>query len=160
MPSKDKRKVSLKVARKPSTNEWVVKVYFDGVYSDEHSYYTDDKQDALDTATFMADRFGVPVPNGIADWFGSKTKAKTPPYITLLLKLIKQYDKRAKASVSPDFKLLSIVWDGDSHTETVEIEAHRGGSLELITTIAGVVCTFGGDNPNKVVTEFFERVMI
>ena len=38
-----------KLARKPETNEWVVKAYKDGKYDEDATYYTDDKRDAIDT---------------------------------------------------------------------------------------------------------------
>jgi len=35
-----------KLVHKPDTGEWVVKVYVNGKYDEDKSYYTDDKQDA------------------------------------------------------------------------------------------------------------------
>jgi hypothetical protein len=42
-----------KLIRKSDTNEWVVKVYVDGKYDEGRTYYTDDKQDAIDTQKVM-----------------------------------------------------------------------------------------------------------
>lgn len=47
------RTVRLTLARKPETNEWLVKVYINGKYNENATYYTDDKQDAIDTAKTM-----------------------------------------------------------------------------------------------------------
>ena len=50
-------KVDLKLKRLPETDEWRVSVFIDGKYSEEKSYYTDDKQDAIDTMEFMKKEF-------------------------------------------------------------------------------------------------------
>ena len=50
-------KVRLTIARKSDTNEWLVKVYVNGKYSEDKTYYTDDKQDAIDTAKAMMGDF-------------------------------------------------------------------------------------------------------
>ena len=41
------------IKRKSSTNEWVVVVYENNKRSEERCYYTDDKQDAIDTMVAM-----------------------------------------------------------------------------------------------------------
>lgn len=46
---------TFKVVRKPSTDEWVVKVYNNGKYSEAETYYTNDKTDALHTLKAMKD---------------------------------------------------------------------------------------------------------
>ena len=50
-------KIRLTIARKADTNEWLVKVYVNGKYSEDKTYYTDDKQDAIDTAKIMMGDF-------------------------------------------------------------------------------------------------------
>jgi hypothetical protein len=45
-------KIEYRLKRKVETNEWIVAAYVDGKFDDDKSYYTDDKQDAIDT---MAD---------------------------------------------------------------------------------------------------------
>lgn len=47
--------VKINVTRKASTDEWVCRVYFNGKYSEGASYYTDSKQDAIDTRKVMLD---------------------------------------------------------------------------------------------------------
>ena len=42
-----------RIVRKAETNEWVVKAYYNGKYDEESTYYTDDKQDAVDTMKAM-----------------------------------------------------------------------------------------------------------
>jgi len=62
-----------KVVRKPSTDEWVVKVYNNGKYSEAETYYTNDKSDALETMKDMKKRgqkIGTHIPSG-----GSKVDA-------------------------------------------------------------------------------------
>lgn len=55
-PQPFQNNVRLTISRKPETNEWLVKVYVNGKYSEDKTYYTDDKQDAIDTAkTMMGD---------------------------------------------------------------------------------------------------------
>lgn len=48
------KKIKLSTVRKAETNEWIVKVYIDGKYDEDKTYYTDDKQDAIDTMKHMA----------------------------------------------------------------------------------------------------------
>lgn len=48
--------VKLRLRRKSETQEWVVRVWIDGRYSEEMTYYTDDKQDALSTMTAMSNQ--------------------------------------------------------------------------------------------------------
>ena len=48
-----KGNVKIIVKRKPSTDEWVARYFVDGKYNEDASYYTDDKQDAIDTAKHM-----------------------------------------------------------------------------------------------------------
>jgi len=55
--SKPENTVRLTIARKVETNEWLVKVYVNGKYSEDKTYYTDDKQDAIDTAKAMMGDF-------------------------------------------------------------------------------------------------------
>lgn len=50
-------KVRLTLVRKPETNEFLVKVFINGKYSEDATYYTDDKQDALNTAKLMAQQY-------------------------------------------------------------------------------------------------------
>ncbi len=52
-----KHKIRLAVKRKTGTEEWVVRVWIDGEYNDDASYYTDDKQDARDTAWNMMQQY-------------------------------------------------------------------------------------------------------
>ncbi len=40
---------TLKLRRKSETNEWVVRWYVNGKYDEGKTYYTDDKQDAVNT---------------------------------------------------------------------------------------------------------------
>ena len=49
-------KVTTKVVRKASTDEWVVRVYVDEKPVPERDYFTDDKQDAIDTAKDIEQR--------------------------------------------------------------------------------------------------------
>jgi len=49
-------KMTAKVYRDSETNEFVVKFYVDGVYQTEADYFTDDKQDAMDTARSQVNR--------------------------------------------------------------------------------------------------------
>ncbi len=42
-----------KLARKAETDEWVVKAYKDGKYDEGATYYTNDKQDAIDTMRWL-----------------------------------------------------------------------------------------------------------
>ena len=49
--------VKVKVVRKPETDEFVVKVYFNGKYNEEASYYTNDKQDAIETKRDIVNRY-------------------------------------------------------------------------------------------------------
>ena len=51
------RKIFLNIVKKSSTNEWVVKVHIDGKYSEDSSYYTDDKEDAINTMAAMKKNF-------------------------------------------------------------------------------------------------------
>lgn len=51
------RTAKLRVRRKSSTAEWVVRVWVDGVYSEDKTYYTDDREDADDTMALMAKQF-------------------------------------------------------------------------------------------------------
>jgi hypothetical protein len=48
------KKVKLSTVRKVETDEWVVKVYVDGKYKEDSTYYTDDKEDAIATMKHMA----------------------------------------------------------------------------------------------------------
>lgn len=60
------------------TDEWVVKVYIDGKYSDEHSYYTDDKADAeatmasMKASSWAAGRFGGGMLGGLMPGCGKR----------------------------------------------------------------------------------------
>ena len=49
--------IILKLRRNPEYNEWIVKVYRNGKYSEDESYYTDDKQDAIITMNRMAEDY-------------------------------------------------------------------------------------------------------
>jgi len=49
------RKIKLSTVHKVETDEWVVKVYIDGKYNEDATYYTDDKKDALDTMKAMSE---------------------------------------------------------------------------------------------------------
>jgi hypothetical protein len=49
--------VKLRLRRKSSTEEWVVRVWVDGRYSEDATYYTDDKEDAQATMAAMASQF-------------------------------------------------------------------------------------------------------
>lgn len=46
-------KVEFRIARKLETDEWLVKVFVNGQYSEDRTYYTDDEQDARDTMRAM-----------------------------------------------------------------------------------------------------------
>ncbi len=50
------KKVKLCVVRKVGTDEWAVKVYVDGKYKEDPTYYTDDKDDAIATMKHMAEQ--------------------------------------------------------------------------------------------------------
>jgi hypothetical protein len=43
---------TFKLVRKSSTNEWIVRTYVDGKLDSDLDYFTDDKQDAIDTLAF------------------------------------------------------------------------------------------------------------
>jgi hypothetical protein len=45
--------LTFKVKRKSSTEEWKVCCYVDGKYSEDKTYYTTDKQDAIDTCAYL-----------------------------------------------------------------------------------------------------------
>jgi len=49
----------LSLVRKSDTDEWVVKVFIDGKYDESKSYYTDDKQDAINTMSKMKKDMGI-----------------------------------------------------------------------------------------------------
>ena len=49
----------LRLLRKPDTDEWVVRVYVNGRYDDDKSYYTDDKHDAIETMARMKKEMGI-----------------------------------------------------------------------------------------------------
>jgi hypothetical protein len=49
--------VRLTVAPKRETGEFMVKVYIDGKHSEDQTYYTNDKIDAINTAKNMQQRF-------------------------------------------------------------------------------------------------------
>jgi hypothetical protein len=49
--------VKVKVVRKVDTDEFVVKVYVNGKYDEEASYYTNDKQDAFATKQSILNRY-------------------------------------------------------------------------------------------------------
>lgn len=49
--------IKLRLVRKSATEEWLVKVWINGVYSEDQTYYTDDKGDALQTLTAMSQNF-------------------------------------------------------------------------------------------------------
>jgi len=48
--------VAMRMVRKASTNEWVVKVYYNGKFNEEASYYTEDRDDAIATMDDMLKR--------------------------------------------------------------------------------------------------------
>ena len=52
---KSGKNIKLSTVRKVETDEWVVKVYINGKYSEHATYYTDDKKDALDTMKAMSE---------------------------------------------------------------------------------------------------------
>ena len=52
----NKRIITTKLVRKTETDEWVVKVYVDGKYDENSTYYTNDKADAIMTQKWMDDR--------------------------------------------------------------------------------------------------------
>jgi hypothetical protein len=45
--------ITYKLKRKSETNEWLVVAYVDGKRNEDMTYYTDDKQDAIDTLAAM-----------------------------------------------------------------------------------------------------------
>jgi len=47
------REIFLNIVRKASTDEWVVKVHINGKYSEDATYYGDDKEDAIGTMAAM-----------------------------------------------------------------------------------------------------------
>ena len=49
-------RVELKLKRLTETDEWRVSVFVDRHYLEGPSYYTDDKQDAIDTLKMMAEQ--------------------------------------------------------------------------------------------------------
>lgn len=55
--------LTFKLKRKAATGEWVVRVYVDGVYSEDRSYYTDDKKNAEDTLRLMSEYFEANKPS-------------------------------------------------------------------------------------------------
>ncbi len=56
------REIFLNIVRKASTDEWVVKVHINGKYSEESTYYTDDKDDAISTMADMKKNY-IEYPN-------------------------------------------------------------------------------------------------
>ncbi len=53
------KKILLNLVRKSETREWVVRVRVDGKLCEMSTYYTDDKQDAIDTMMYMAAQYTV-----------------------------------------------------------------------------------------------------
>jgi hypothetical protein len=51
----------LRICRKPETSEWCVVYMANGKRNEEKTYYTDDKQDAIDTADHMSKSHGIPI---------------------------------------------------------------------------------------------------
>jgi hypothetical protein len=51
-----KGNIKLVVKKKSSTGEWVVRWFENGKYIEDKSYFTDDKQDAIDTMKDMIKR--------------------------------------------------------------------------------------------------------
>lgn len=49
-----------KVYRNPAFNEYQVKLFIDGKYYEPADYFTDDKEDSLDTARHMVDQVSRP----------------------------------------------------------------------------------------------------
>jgi len=49
----------LTLVRNPSTDEWIVKVFVNGKYDEGKTYYTDDKQDAINTMKQMKKEMGI-----------------------------------------------------------------------------------------------------
>ena len=56
----DGKKIKFVVKRKVETDEWLVKVYIDGKYDEDATYYTDDKEDAINTMAYMKKTFHFP----------------------------------------------------------------------------------------------------
>jgi len=56
----DGKKIKFVVKRKVETDEWLVKVYIDGKYDEDATYYTDDKEDAINTMAHMKKTFHFP----------------------------------------------------------------------------------------------------
>lgn len=54
--SATKDNVKLILKKDPATQEFAVKWYEDGKYNEDKTYYTDDKQDAIDTMDDMIKR--------------------------------------------------------------------------------------------------------
>lgn len=51
------RKIKLKFCPKNEYDEYTVKVYIDGKYSEDATYYTDSKEDALETMKAMKNEY-------------------------------------------------------------------------------------------------------
>jgi hypothetical protein len=54
---KESKNVKISTVKKNETDEWVNKVYINGKYNENQTYYTNDKQDALDTKKEMIKDF-------------------------------------------------------------------------------------------------------
>ena len=53
LENKKENTVKISVVRKVETDEWVAKVYINGKYNEDATYYTDDKEDAITTKDHM-----------------------------------------------------------------------------------------------------------
>jgi hypothetical protein len=58
--------IKLVLKRKAETDEWVVAWYENGKYSEAKTYYTNDKQDAIDTMAFLKKKYGIAQANPYA----------------------------------------------------------------------------------------------
>lgn len=110
-------KTEIKMVRKPETDEWVVKVYVDGKYDEDKSYYTDDKKDAEDTMKLMKKEMGVTAGRSYAvryvikisqyqvypsrQWVSTNAEWKAGIYGRPSPQSIKQYVEKFNASLEP-----------------------------------------------------------
>lgn len=66
-------KITYKLKRKVETDEWMAAAYINGKFDDDKTYYTDDKQDAMDTLKDLQKREDKRVGQTEKSWFKSKT---------------------------------------------------------------------------------------
>ena len=119
--------IKLVLKRKSATNEWVVAWYENGKYSEKKSYYTNDKQDAIDTMASMKRRYRI---------------AESNPYALQLYGKMKE-EKRKKKIFFDIFDWLIVndkLPDPGKSAEIkhenyhIEVETNKDGSVWLEVT--------------------------